>query len=178
MMSESESSQNTSSFSLIAWLPLTSPWINLDSENCEYLCESRCLKLKEMCTPSCNIFSTLVQLDETPAQAASETNSRLKLDKRRRGQSKNRLTFFFFFLIQAELFLSHFFIQRLTSHYLKPLFLPVWQLGRWHRVQRIGQDSSSRQLRPFNIFHFLFMKFHEVSPFSYYNWHHCGIKIS
>lgn len=93
------------------------------------LCESRCLKLKEMCTPSCNIFSTLVQLDETPAQAASETNSRLKLDKRRRGQSKNRLTFFFFFLIQAELFLSHSFIQRLTSHYLKPLFLPVLAAG-------------------------------------------------
>lgn len=129
MTSESKSSQNTWSFSLIGWLPLTSPWINLDSENCEYLCESRCLKLKEMCTPSCNIFSTLVQLDETPAQAASETNSRLKLDKRRRGQSKNRLTFFFFFLIQAELFLSHFFIHRLTSHYLKPLFLPVLAAG-------------------------------------------------
>lgn len=161
MMSESESSQNTSSFSLIGRLPLTSPWINLDSLNICVLVWIKVFKVKRNVHTSCNIFSTLVQLDETPAQAASETNSRLKLDKRRRGQSKNRLTFFFFFLIQAELFLSHFFIQRLTSHYLKPLFLPVLAAGplascSTYRPRFIF--SSAQALQHFSL------SFYEVSP--------------
>lgn len=104
------------------------------------VCESRCLNYDErqfhhFQSCCCNKCNRLVQMDETSAWAASRSNSKLKLDK---GEEDNVKIGTSFFSLQAELFLSHFLLQILTSHYLKPLFLVVLAAGSLASLVRVS----------------------------------------
>lgn len=103
----------------------------------------------------CNIFNTLVQIDELSARAASKSDSPLQLDKG--DEDSEKIDFFFFLLFLTQLFLSHFLIQILTSHYLKPLFLLVVAAGS---LASLFKASSKTHLfissDAFNTFYFLF----------------------
>lgn len=72
-------------------------------------------------------------MDECSAWTA-RTHFLTKIRQKRRWHSKNSHVFFFsFFLLQVGLFISHFFIPVLTSHYMKLLLLLVMaaQLLAW-----------------------------------------------